>query len=186
MSPVASSLRKGALAVLLAVAPITPAFAAPQATVSIEFRGTLHDALKELASKAGINLVVTGELNQPAEVYLKDVSPTEALTTVAQAYQLQLSQKGNIWTLRPMTDAEKLATSTPTPPAPPAPDADKKRSTPSRVRQSAKPNAWRRRSSTRCFGTRTSMRAARTSSAPAPSPSRRTSPSTTRWPTAAS
>lgn len=68
--------------------------------VSVEYRGTLRDALKLIAQKGEINLVVVGDLSQPAEVLLKDVSAEEALRTVANAYQLDLKQSGSIWTLR--------------------------------------------------------------------------------------
>jgi hypothetical protein len=84
--------------------------------ISIEYRGPLKDALKKIAAEGGINLVATGNLNQEVEVYLKGVIPEDALRTVANAYHLRIDQSGSIWTLRPMTDEERLA-----PPAPPPP-----------------------------------------------------------------
>ncbi|HZA50994.1 MAG TPA: STN domain-containing protein [Myxococcaceae bacterium] len=95
-----------------------PPEARPAATgrrVSIEFRGSLRDALKQIASKGGLNLVVTGNLEQDAEVYLKDVSPEEALRTVAAAYNLRIQRSGSIWTLRPMT-REEIESAPPPPP----------------------------------------------------------------------
>ncbi|MFZ5468808.1 MAG: polymer-forming cytoskeletal protein [Myxococcota bacterium] len=89
--------------------------AAPK--ISVSFRGSLRDGLRELASKGGINLVVTGDLDQPAEVYLQDVTAEEALTTVADAYQLEVHRNGSIWTLRPLLKEEQAAPSPP-PPAP--------------------------------------------------------------------
>ncbi|MBX7114349.1 MAG: hypothetical protein K1X64_08470 [Myxococcaceae bacterium] len=68
--------------------------------VSVEYRGTLRDALKVIAQKGEINLIVIGELTQPAEVMLKEVSAEDALTTVAEAYQLELKRDGKIWMLR--------------------------------------------------------------------------------------
>jgi hypothetical protein len=94
--------------------------------VSLEFRGNLRDALKQIAAKGGLNLVVTGNLEQDAEVYLNDVSPEEALRTVAAAYNLRIQQNGSIWTLRPMTSEEMAAAPsgvTPTPTAPWGPPA---------------------------------------------------------------
>src|SRR5258708_21947836 len=85
--------------------------------ISIEYRGPLKDALKKIANEGGINLVVAGNLNQDVEVYLKGVSPEEALRTVANAYQLRINPSGSIWTVRPMTDEERLFT--PPAPAPP-------------------------------------------------------------------
>jgi hypothetical protein len=95
--------------------------AAPAKQISIEYRGPLNEAVKKIAAAGGINLVASGDLKQEAEVYLKDVSPEEALRTVAAAYHLRIDQSGSIWTLRPMTEAERLAQPPPAPPAPPAP-----------------------------------------------------------------
>jgi hypothetical protein len=70
-------------------------------TISVEHHGSLRDALRELAHKGGLNLVATGDLDVPAEVYLKDVSPEDALTSVAKAYDLQLKHEGNLWVIKP-------------------------------------------------------------------------------------
>ena len=88
--------------------------------VTLEFRGSLREALKQIAAKGGLNLVVTGNLDQDAEVYLSDVSPEEALRTVAAAYHLRIEQNGNIWTLRPMTQEELTAPPSAPPPPPPS------------------------------------------------------------------
>jgi|CXWL01.1.fsa_nt_gi hypothetical protein len=92
-----------ALAVALAASP----------KVSVEYRGTLRDALKVIAQKGEINLVVMGELSQPAEVMLKDVSAEDALETVAKAYQLDLKRDDKIWTLRERGAPTSTATKTP-------------------------------------------------------------------------
>ncbi|GHG77081.1 hypothetical protein [Comamonas sp. JC664] len=102
--------------------------AAPQAgvsapaasTIDISFRGSLRDALKTIADKGGLNLVVTGDLDSPAEVHLRGVTANQALRTVARAYSLRLDQDGTIFTLRPMTEKEKHAAAS----GESAPDAD--------------------------------------------------------------
>ncbi|WP_426752360.1 hypothetical protein [Myxococcus sp. Y35] len=78
-------------------------------TIDVSFRGSLRDALKTIADKGGLNLVVTGDLDSPAEVHLRGVTANQALRTVARAYSLRLDQDGSIYTLRPMTEKEKLA-----------------------------------------------------------------------------
>ncbi|WP_171818650.1 polymer-forming cytoskeletal protein [Pyxidicoccus fallax] len=102
-----------------------PAVTAPAArTVDISFRGSLRDALKTIADKGGLNLVVTGDLDTPAEVHLRGVTAHQALSTVARAYSLRMEQDGSIYTLRPMTQKEKdAAASGETAAATPAPEA---------------------------------------------------------------
>jgi hypothetical protein len=106
-----------------------PAHAAtPAKKISIEYRGRLKDALKKIASQGGINLVASGDLSEEVEVLLYDVSPEEALKTLAANYHLRIDRSGSIWTLRPITAAEQVAmpASPPSPPAPPAPPAPEK------------------------------------------------------------
>ncbi len=98
----------------------------PAKKISIEYRGPLKDALKKIAAQGGINLVAGGDLSEDVEVLLNDVSPEEALKTVAATYHLRIDRSGSIWTLRPMTAAEQAAMpaappGSPTPPAPPEP-----------------------------------------------------------------
>jgi len=110
------TLAKALLALALAlVAPAAfaqqgakpaPAPAAQPKTISLSFEGNLRSALKQIADKGGINLVITGKLDEPAEVYLKDVSAEDALATVAKAHHLSVTREGSIWTLRPMTEDE--------------------------------------------------------------------------------
>lgn len=106
-------------------APATPpAATAPTRTIDVSFRGSLRDALKTIADKGGLNLVVTGDLDTPAEVRLRGIGAEQALRTVARAYSLHLEQDGSIFTLRPLTAREKeagTAANAPPPPAPPAP-----------------------------------------------------------------
>ncbi|MBX7097551.1 MAG: EI24 domain-containing protein [Myxococcaceae bacterium] len=78
--------------------------AAPD-TVSLEFHGTLREALQHLAKDGKLNLVVTGPLDVPAEVMLTDVRPEDALRTVAKAYGLEVTQEGTLFVLRPAAQA---------------------------------------------------------------------------------
>jgi len=91
-------------------APAAPA--APKVKkISLKFKGTLKDALKEIADKGGINLVITGDLKDPAEVFLSDLPADEVLQTVADAHGLKVHRQGSIWTIRPLTAAEREAIS---------------------------------------------------------------------------
>ncbi|MGA9520898.1 MAG: polymer-forming cytoskeletal protein [Myxococcaceae bacterium] len=115
---------------LLALALMTPGMALaqtpePQKTISVDFRGNLRDALKQIAQAGGLNLVVTGDLDQDAQVQLSGVSAEDALRTVAQAYNLKIHQTGSIWTLRPMTPQEIAAGAPTADAAAPAPSAPK-------------------------------------------------------------
>ncbi|MBF5040955.1 hypothetical protein FGE12_01025 [Aggregicoccus sp. 17bor-14] len=108
--------------------PAAPAAAAASSPkIEVSFRGSLRDALKKIAETGGLNLVVTGDLDRPAEVHLKNVSAEQALRTVARAYNLKMDADEGIYTLRPMTDAEIAARpAAPVPPAAPAaPEAPK-------------------------------------------------------------
>jgi len=100
-----------------ALAQETPAPAvsaeAPAATpladkaIDVSFRGTLRDALKRIAEDGGLNVVATGELGTDVEVHLQGVTAPQALRTLERTYALRLDQDGSIFTLRPMTAAEK-------------------------------------------------------------------------------
>ena len=136
-------------------APATPpAATAPTRTIDVSFRGSLRDALKTIADKGGLNLVVTGDLDTPAEVRLRGIGAEQALRTVARAYSLHLEQDGSIFTLRPLTAKEKesgvgptanvptppvappvIAASPPAPPAPPAPPTLDEDATPEEARE---------------------------------------------------
>jgi cytoskeletal protein CcmA (bactofilin family) len=121
------------LPTLLLAAPLTlaqTAAPAPQAearaqnTISVQFRGSLRDAIQKIAEEGGLNVIVTGELDSPAEVRLKNVSAEQALRTVARAYSLKLEQDNGIYTLRPLTAQEKeqgVAAVAPVPATPPVP-----------------------------------------------------------------
>jgi cytoskeletal protein CcmA (bactofilin family) len=117
------TLLLGAPLALAEGAPPPAATASQARTIDVSFRGSLRDALKAIAEKGGLNLVVTGDLDTPAEVRLRGISAEQALRTVARAYSLHIEQDGTIYTLRPLTAREKEAglapLSAPTPPARP-------------------------------------------------------------------
>ncbi|XXF74937.1 hypothetical protein P2318_17850 [Myxococcaceae bacterium GXIMD 01537] len=90
--------------------PQAPAAAtAPSKTISVTFRGSLRDAIKKIAEQGGLNVIVTGELNTPAEVHLQGITAEQALRTLARSYSLRLDNDGSIFTLRPQTAGEKQA-----------------------------------------------------------------------------
>src|SRR5689334_16897078 len=62
---------KGVAAKKDAPAPAEAPAPAPAAkTINLEFNGPLREALKKIAAAGGINLIITGEMNEPAEVML--------------------------------------------------------------------------------------------------------------------
>ncbi len=77
-----------------------PAEASSSARISIEERGTVADVLRAIAREGGINLAVQGRLDAPAELHLKDVTAEEALRAVAEGWDLELEQRGTVWTVR--------------------------------------------------------------------------------------
>ncbi|NOJ98915.1 hypothetical protein HMI51_39145, partial [Corallococcus coralloides] len=118
------TLLLGAPVALAEGAPAPAAAAtAPARTIDVSFRGSLRDALKTIAEKGGLNLVVTGDLDTPAEVRLRGISAEQALRTVARAYSLHLEQDGSIFTLRPLTAKEQESGVSPTANAPTPPVA---------------------------------------------------------------
>jgi cytoskeletal protein CcmA (bactofilin family) len=93
-------------------------------TINVQFRGSLRDALQEIAEEGALNVVIIGALETPAEVYLKDVNAEQALRTVARAYSLQLEEENGIFTVRPAATAgtaQGSAAAAPTAPAAPPP-----------------------------------------------------------------
>src|SRR3954470_16460447 len=105
----------GAASAFAAPAPVpspTPPAAAPKVKkITLKFKGTLREALKQIADKGGINLVITGDLKDPAEVFLSDLPADEVLQTVADAHGLKVHRQGSIWTIRPLTAQEREAIS---------------------------------------------------------------------------
>jgi len=111
---------KARLALALAVLAASPALASEH--ISFNFHGPLKKALHEIADKGEINLVIKGNLEEPAELLLKDVTPEEALQSLADAYHLQLDHKGKVWTVvaaaAPAAPAPPAAAAPPAPPTP--------------------------------------------------------------------
>jgi cytoskeletal protein CcmA (bactofilin family) len=86
----------------------TQAQAAPaEKRIDVSFRGTLRDAIKRISEDGGLNVVATGDLDTSVEVHLKGVTAEQVLRIIARTYSLRLDQEGSIYTLRPMTPAEK-------------------------------------------------------------------------------
>lgn len=105
--------------------------------ISVEQHGTLREALNTIATKGGINLVITGDLSQPAEVVLKDVTAEEAIEAVAAAYSLEVSKQGKVWVLKPKAAAVVAPTPPALPAAPEDPDAIAARAEQARERAEA-------------------------------------------------
>jgi hypothetical protein len=117
------TLLLGAPLVLAAEAP-TPTSTQTQAVpaekrIDVSFRGTLRDAIKRIANDGGLNVVATGDLDTSVEVHLKGVTAEQVLRIIARTYSLRLDQEGSIYTLRPMTAAEKETASTKAAPSTP-------------------------------------------------------------------
>jgi hypothetical protein len=91
--------------------------------VSLQFDGSLKDALKEIAKKGNLNVVVAGDLNQPVQVNLTDIAADEALETVSKIYGLELTHQGKLWVVRAGQNKPEHVVVPPAPPAPPTPPA---------------------------------------------------------------
>lgn len=70
------------------------------AASSVEFEGSLKDALKHIAQAGELNLVVAGELDEKVEVQLADLPPGEALDALAKVYGLDVQKQGKLWVVR--------------------------------------------------------------------------------------
>jgi len=81
--------------------------------VSLQYQGPLGGALKQLAAQGGINLVVSGDFNQPVQLLFKDIPADEALRIVAKSNHLQLEHDGSVWTLSPLPAGQTALTPPP-------------------------------------------------------------------------
>ncbi len=97
-------------ALLLAAAPAASASAEvePSRVISVDFDGSLKDALREIGERGGLNLIVTGELSAPAQVHLQGVSAFDALAAVAESHGLVVTRRGSVVTVRPRSAAEAV------------------------------------------------------------------------------
>lgn len=71
--------------------------------VTLQYEGPLKDAIKQIAQKAELNVVVIGDLNEPAQVNLNGVSGEDALDTIADAYGLEVKRSAKasgMWVIR--------------------------------------------------------------------------------------
>lgn len=64
--------------------------AASTGRVTLSFRGTLQDAVREIARQSGVNVIATSRLDTPVELHLTDVPARSALNTLARVYDLEL------------------------------------------------------------------------------------------------
>jgi hypothetical protein len=95
---------RGFLGLLLLWASAVLAQDAGVRKLSFEFNGTLSEAVRQLSADGKLNVVVQGNLDRPAQIYLHDVTAEEALSTVAKMNGLELTQEGSVWTLRSSND----------------------------------------------------------------------------------
>ena len=85
------------------------------APISVDFRGTLGEALNQIATRGGVNLIATGELQVPAEVHLKDVTAEEALEALVKVHGLELHREGKLLVVKPSSGPREKSV----PPVPP-------------------------------------------------------------------
>jgi hypothetical protein len=92
-------------------------------SISLQFEGPLKAGLKAVADKGGLNVIVVGNLDEPAQIHLAGVSAEEALETVAKVYQLEVTKQGKLYVLRRVAGSAETPVSPaiPTPPTPPSP-----------------------------------------------------------------
>lgn len=88
--------------------------------VSMEYSGSLKDAIAELADKGQLNVVVIGTLDEHAQVRLKGVPADAALKTLTAAYNLEVTHEGEVWVIHKRA-ATTQAAAPALPIAPPAP-----------------------------------------------------------------
>jgi hypothetical protein len=109
-------------AVVLAASPAN-AEASPR--ITLKYHGSLRDAAERIATEGKLNVVVRGQLDEPAELFFQNVPADEALQTLALAYGLSLEKHGTIYTLRPRgsegSPPKMIAPVPPIPPIPPTP-----------------------------------------------------------------
>jgi hypothetical protein len=84
--------------------------------VSVKFEGPLKQGLTTIAERGGLNVIVVGDLAEPVQIHLTDVTAEEALETVAKVYQLEVTKQGKLYVLR-----RGAVLAAPVPPVAPAP-----------------------------------------------------------------
>jgi hypothetical protein len=86
-----------------------PAKQASSAHLTLTFKGTVREAVERIATQGHLSVVFTGKVDEPEELYLRDVSAEDALRLVAQAHKLNLTRQGNLWLLSPGAPAAATA-----------------------------------------------------------------------------
>jgi hypothetical protein len=90
--------------------------------IELKYEGPLKDALKSIAEKGNLNVVVQGTLTERVQVNLSDISAEEALSSLAKVYRFELTHEGKLWVVREATtSADAVAPVAPMPPLPPMP-----------------------------------------------------------------
>ncbi|MCA3013461.1 MAG: hypothetical protein INH41_13845 [Myxococcaceae bacterium] len=79
-------------------------------TVSVQFDGPLKQGLTTIAQQGGLNVIVVGALDEPAQIHLTDASPSDALEAVARAYGLEVTRQGSLYVLRRANEAPRAPT----------------------------------------------------------------------------
>lgn len=86
--------------------------------VSVQFEGPLKQGLTTIAERGGLNVIVVGDLAEPAQIHLTDVTAEEALETIAKVYQLEVTKQGKLYVLRRGAAVPVAAPVAPVSPAP--------------------------------------------------------------------
>lgn len=98
------------------IASMLMAVAIAAGPVSVQFEGPLKQGLTAIAERGGLNVIVVGDLAEPAQIHLTDVTAEEALETVAKVYGLEVTKQGKLFVLR--RSAVPVAAPSPAPAAP--------------------------------------------------------------------
>lgn len=100
---------------------------AASSSVSVKYDGPLSEAIRKIAESGGLNVVMATNLSEPVQVHLTDVSPEEALQTLAKVYNLNITHEGKLWVVRghkAEAAVAPVAAVAPLPPVPPVPPVD--------------------------------------------------------------
>lgn len=104
------------------IASMLMAVAIAAGPVSVQFEGPLKQGLTAIAERGGLNVIVVGDLAEPAQIHLTDVSAEEALETVAKVYGLEVTKQGKLFVLR--RSAAPVGAASPVAPAAPVAPID--------------------------------------------------------------
>ncbi len=96
--------------------------------ITVIHQGTVREILLAIEAQGGLDLDLQGDLDAPAAIVLRDVTPEEALQTVSEGWRLEAKRDGGVWTVR----ERGAAAATRAAPAPP-PTAEEVKSAGNRV-----------------------------------------------------